>query len=243
MKKLTAVILSLSTALAVFAPLSFAEENSGNTIQNTTAEIAESSIQDVPTSAITRFETQGNPDARVEFVDPKLVEKNSVITPQAGDHRVYVKSEYALGNNKITGYSVGPVQKQTLIVSVAKGRTATRSSSLTVSGTVSITATVDANIAYIVKESLTGNVSGTVSKTYNTTDVYTGPPESSSYNTRNYYAAINYDQYNTTIVRYDYYDYYLGNVYQGREAENAGYTYVNGTKKPINIEYPKDVNY
>jgi hypothetical protein len=243
LKKLTAVILSLSTALAVFAPVSFAEEDSGNTIQNTTAEITESSIQDVPSSAITRFEAQGNPNARVEFVDPKLVEKNSVITPQAGDHRVYVKSEYALGSNKITGYSVGPIQKQTLIVSVAKGRTATRSSSLTVSGTVSITATVDANIAYIVKESLTGNVSGTVSKTYNTTDVYSGPPESSPYKTRNYYAAINYDQYNTTIVRYDYYDYYLGNVYQGRQAENAGYTYVNGTKKPINIEYPIDVNY
>ncbi|KZE65192.1 hypothetical protein AV545_04510 [Paenibacillus jamilae] len=243
MKKLTAVILSLSTALAVFAPVSFAEDNSDNTIQNTTAEITESSVQDVPSSAITRFEQQGNPDARVEFVDPKLVEKNSVITPQAGDHRVYVKSEYALGSNQITGYSVGPIQKQTLIVSVAKGRTATRSSSLTVSGTVSITATVDAKIAYIVKESLTGNISGTVSKTYNTTDVYSGPPESSPYKTRNYYAAINYDQYNTTIVRYDYYDYYLGNVYQGRQAENAGYTYVNGTKKPINIEYPKDVNY
>ncbi|WP_157136319.1 hypothetical protein [Paenibacillus sp. Aloe-11] len=124
------------------------------TIQNTTVEIAEPNIQDVPTSAITRFETQGNPNARVEFVDPKLVQKNSVITPQAGDRRVYVKSEYSLGSNKITGYSVGPIQKQTLIISVAKGRTATRSSSLTVSGTVSITATVDANIAYIVKESL-----------------------------------------------------------------------------------------
>ncbi|MGM1022914.1 MAG: hypothetical protein ACQEXV_20985 [Bacillota bacterium] len=75
MKKLTAVILSLSTALAVFAPLSFAEENSGNTIQNTTAEIAESSIQDVPTSAITRFETQGNPDGALNLLIQSLLKK------------------------------------------------------------------------------------------------------------------------------------------------------------------------
>ncbi|PYE48590.1 hypothetical protein HUB98_22495 [Paenibacillus barcinonensis] len=250
MKKITSVLLSLSTALSILAPMATAESgidgeihlNPNPIIDLTTPATDFIVSQDL--EGAKKYETVGNPNATYEFVDPKLARKNnSEVTPQAGDRRVYVKSAYVVSKSVITGYSVGPMEQQTLLISVPKGKTSSKTSQSSISGTVKNTAKADVGIKYVVNQSLTGEVSGTISKSWGTTEVYSGPPESSAFNTRNYYAAINYDQYNIVVVKYDYYDEYVGSVFQERVAVNAGYTYLDGTKKPIIIEYPVDVKY
>ncbi|MGE6578500.1 hypothetical protein ACQKFM_26690 [Paenibacillus xylanexedens] len=250
LKKITSVLLSLSTALTILVPAASAESEFGNEIQlnpNPIVDVTTPSTEFIVSQDLDgnkKYETPGNPNATYEFVDPKLVRKNnSEITPQAGDRRIYVKSGYSVSKSVITGYSVGPIEQQTLLISVPKGKTSSKTSKSSVSGTVKFSAKADIGIKYVVNQSLTGEVSGTISKEWGTTEVYSGPPESSAFNTRNYYAAMNYDQYNIVVVKYDYYDEYVGTVFQGRVAENAGYTYLNGTKKPIVIEYPVDVKY
>ncbi|MET1171549.1 hypothetical protein [Paenibacillus amylolyticus] len=250
MKKITSMLLSVSTALTLLAPMASAESEFGNEIQlnpNPVVDVTTPSTEFIVSEDLSgnkKYETPGNPNATYEFVDPKLVRKNnSEITPQAGDRRVYVKSAYSVGSSVITGYSVGPIEQQTLLISVPKGKTSSKTSKSSVSGTVKFSAKADIGIKYVVNQSLTGELSGTISKEWGTTETYSGPPESSAFNTRNYYAAVNYDQYNVVVVKYDYYDEYIGQVFQGRVAVNAGYTYLNGTKKPIIIEYPVDVKY
>ncbi|MBY0206774.1 hypothetical protein [Paenibacillus cucumis (ex Kampfer et al. 2016)] len=192
-----------------------------------------------------------NPNYTVEFVDPVLVLKNAnsqvakqkdAVGPLAGDRRVYEKTGYAIGNMKIAGYSVGPLTNQVHLVSVAKGKTETVSKATTVTGSLQVTGSFNTAILKLVRGSLELSATGTISKTYTTSTTYQGPPESSGFNTRDYYAAIDYDLYNITVVRYDYYREYIGNTYVGTVADNMGYTYLNNTKRPKNIEYSKDFN-
>lgn len=193
-------------------------------------------------SGHTEYDTGVNPDARVSFVDPVKLEQNNSISTRAGDRRAYVKTEYALGALQITGYNVGPINNQKFIVSVAKGHTNQASQSVTVTGSLQVTGTFNSNVLGLIKSSLNLQASGSVSKTYNTTDTWTGPPGSSPYNSRDYYGAIDYDRYNITVTQYDYYDEYLGNTYLGRVAQVAGYFYVDNTLKRKNIEYSVDRN-
>ncbi|MGN7309068.1 hypothetical protein ACTHQ2_24305, partial [Bacillus subtilis] len=116
MKKVTSVLLSLSTALTILAPMASAESEYGNEIQlnpNPVVDVTKPSTEFIVTQDLSgnkKYETPGNPNATYEFVDPKLVRKNnSEITPQAGDRRVYVKSGYSVSKSVITGYSVGPI--------------------------------------------------------------------------------------------------------------------------------------
>ncbi|AHV98924.1 hypothetical protein [Paenibacillus sabinae] len=251
-KRVASVVVATAIGFSSVVTSTFAEEISPSAISQVSIPASLNSISGEKgvISSYKSYDTGVNPDARVEFIDSKLAEQNklslqpkqNLVSPRAGETRVYVKSEYALGALQIAGYNVGPINNQAFLISVARGHTAQRTSSLTITGSLQVQGSFDVNVLKLVKESLQLTASGTVSKTYTTSDTWIGPPEGSPYNTRDYYGAIDYDLYNITVVKYDYYDYYLGSIYEGRQAEVAGYTYVNNTKKPKNIEYSRDYN-
>jgi hypothetical protein len=249
LKKTKILIVSAAIAISSIAPSAFAESvvpivaEQGTIPESITASITALSDIDGQIGNFKVYDTGVNPDARISFVDPaKLAQNDDPVTSRAGDRRVYVKTEYAVGALTLVGNFVGPINNQKFIVSVAKGHTNQASQTVTVSGSLQVTGSYNQNVLGLIKASLNVQASGSVSKTYNTTDTWTGPEASSPYNSRSYYGAIDYDQYNITITQYDYYDEYLGSSYLGRVAQVAGYIYANNTKKPINIEYSVDRN-
>ena len=251
MKKKAVSILSVFLlASALSTQVQASNEDQGSALSTLNPQISSSpfvtadSFSDIENTAtiFKKYEPVVDLNTRIEFVDPTLSQSNGSATNRAGDRRVYVSSSIGIGSSQITGYDVGPIQKQTFLLSVPKGKVLQMSSSKSVSGTLSISGTYNQNVLNLIKTTFTGSASGTVSKTWSTTETWSGPPESSSYTTRNYYGAINYDQYNSTCVQYDFYDVYLGNTYLGRETETK-YYYVNGFKVPKPIEYVVDTNY
>lgn len=101
-----------------------------------------------------------------------------------------------------------PVMEQEHIISVAKGMSESLTKSKEVSRTTKVSATVSAKAPLFdaINASLTASYSGTVKETYSTTQVFNGPPESSIYNSRNYYSGTVYDLYNISVSQYTYVD-------------------------------------
>jgi hypothetical protein len=145
-----------------------------------------------------------------------------------------------VARNTITDYNVGPREKDIFLVSVPKGSTRTITGTKSVSATVSYQGSVSADIMKVINISLTNEISGSFSYTWSTSVYYSGPD--GNYTTRDYYGAIQYDQYNSVVSRYDVYDVWQGTVYLGEQTVYAGDTNINGVKKPKNIEYFRDFN-
>ncbi|MCX7904160.1 MAG: hypothetical protein N2486_06580 [Caloramator sp.] len=174
---------------------------------------------------------------RVEFIDLNLA---NMVVPQGEIYEVYDHSYYETYSYSITGYSVGPRCNDKFLLSVAKGQTKTITSDISVSGTVTYGGSVGAEIKKCINLSLQGNVSGTFSYTYSKSTLYSGPPEGSQYNCRNYYGAINYDQYSFTLKKYDVYKVYNGGIFVRYETYQAPNVQVTGVKNPINVTYSID---
>ncbi|MBD2872385.1 hypothetical protein [Paenibacillus arenilitoris] len=141
---------------------------------------------------------------------------------------------------------VGPRTNETFLISVAKGKTLTKTSSTTVTGSLTIggEAGLQSPIAKVISLQFTGSVTGTIQRTWGTTISFTGPAESSSYNSRNYYGGIQYDSLRAYVD--------ITKVYQAFDAQgnNRGYVYdtpvnvyVDAVKVPKAIEWSVDVKY
>lgn len=257
MKKLYIVTMAAMLSFAAITPSAFGEQASSVEVPSASAEQASS--VNVPSalsaafgndggeiSSYKEYDTGVNLNAQVTVVEPALVAEgnsktNSLIQPFAEERRVYSHTTYSIGTLQIAGYGVGPINNQKFIVSVAKGHTNTASSAVTVTGTLQVSGSINNNVLGLVKSSLNLSATGTVSKYYNTTDVWTGPSETSSYNTRDYYGAIDYDKYNINVVQRDYYNHYMGTTYTGQGYDTFNIS-VNNTLKPKNIEYSRDRN-
>ncbi|MGO4108224.1 hypothetical protein [Paenibacillus sp. YAF4_2] len=184
------------------------------------------------------FDTGITQNATVSFVDPLHLGNDDTSTSRAGDHRVYKKTVYAIDKMTSVAISVGPIDNQKFIVSAAKGHSSSSpSQNVSVTGALSIKGTYNSHVIELVKAALNLSASGTASKAYTATDTWTGPPEGSAYNSRDYYGGINYDQYDITIVKYYYYDEYIGTTFVGTTSEIAGYTYLTEVLKPKNIVF------
>ncbi|WP_028609698.1 hypothetical protein [Paenibacillus harenae] len=247
-KKLYTVTMAAMLSFAAITTSAFAEQASS--VKVPSALSAAFGNEEGEISNYKEYDTGVNLNAQVTVVEPALVAKsnsmnnsknNSLIQPLAEERRVYSHTTYSIGTLQIAGYSVGPINNQKFIVSVAKGHTNTASSSLTVTGTLQVSGSFNNNVLGLVKSSLNLSATGTVSKFYNTTDVWTGPSETSPYNTRDYYGAIDYDKYNINVVQRDYYNHYLGTTYIGQGYDTFNIS-VNNTLKPKNIEYSRDRN-
>lgn len=205
--------------------------------------------KDKSTSEITIVDVyqpeESSEPAKIEFVDKKLEnnKKSKSFSTQGEIYEVYDHSYYVYGSQTLRQYDVGPMTNQTFLISVAKGETLTLSNSVTVSGTVSYSYSVEAGIKSVINTQWTGSASGTISKTWGTTETYTGPSETSPYNSRNYYSAAQYDLYNVTVKKYDVYKVYNGGIYYGTQTYYVGSQTVNDVKKPKIIKYSIDTNY
>lgn len=237
MSKRSVAMLALALALTLSPVSAFAKKSS-------------EPVSVLPQSYTVVHEAKGDPNAKVEFIDPKLVPLASsatpskgitdsgIVTPMGNIIEVYDHSYYVVDYNQITSYNCGPIDSQKFLISVARGQTKTLSSSTTISGSVSYTSNVSADVMKIINLSLTFNVSGSVSHTWGTTDVYTGP-DSSSYSHRDYYGANQYDEYSNVVHRYDVYKVYNGSAYMYNETIDAGTT-TYYAKKPKQITYSMD---
>lgn len=79
---------------------------------------------------------------------------------------------------------------ETFLTSVAKGMKTTLRSAITVSDHANITASVESNYLNFVKARVEADYGTGFSHTVDTQYEFTGPPESSNYNSRSYYMAI-----------------------------------------------------
>lgn len=131
-------------------------------------------------------------------------------------------TDYEVLNKSLVQLNYTPVMQQEHIISVAKGQTESLTQSKTVSRTTKVSATVSAKepLFNVINASLTASYSGTVSEIYSTTQIYNGPPESSSYNSRNYYSGTVYDLHQISVREHTYiertyreYDYDWHEVY------------------------------
>lgn len=187
------------------------------------------------------IEPIGNNNATAEYVDPNISSEVPAEPEYGQIYEVYSHSTYYFYSKTITGYSVGPLNNQTFLLSVARGSTKTLSHSITVSGTVSYSATLNAGLSKVINLGLTGNASGTVSYTYNTTTEYKGP--SAPYNSRDYYSGVNFDNYSTEVKKYNVYNTYNGSIKTGTVTYYAGIVTTKNVKKPKVITYSKDFLY
>ena len=128
----------------------------------------------------------------------------------------YQYSSYTHRGSTRQASNVGPRQNDQFIVSVAKGQTVSITGSKTITGTIEASAGYSATLNSSVKKavlrtiatafSLSFSGSYSVSKTVSVSNTYSGPGESSAYNTRSYYIATNYDSYNSVVRKIDYYN-------------------------------------
>ncbi|OME90021.1 MULTISPECIES: hypothetical protein [Paenibacillus] len=222
-KSLLSSILSCVLIFAVFTSIVSAEESTEQEPQ-----WSEEIVVATP---------EGQPHARIEFIDETKLNQT---TPFAGDRRVYRSSFSEVAKNTITAYNIGPREKDIFLISVPKGVKKTISDSKSVSASVQYSGSVSATIKSLINIELTGGASGSFSNTWSKTVEYTGPE--GNYTTRDYYGAVNYDQYSTVVKTYDVYDEYLGSAYLGRVNDLVSTQTITGTKKPKAVEYYRDFN-
>lgn len=197
--------------------------------------------EDSEITSYKEYDTGVTQNAIVSFVDPLHLGNDDTSTSRAGDHRVYKKTVYAIDKLTAVGISVGPIDNQKFIVSVANGHSSgSPSQNVSVTGALFIKGTYNSHVIELVKTALNLSESGTASKTYTASDTWTGPPEESAYNSRDHYGGMNYDQYDITIVKYYYYDEYIGTTFVGTTKEIAEYIDVNEVLKPKNITFSID---
>lgn len=209
------------------------------------------------------YEAPEAPGHTVRFYDETLANRSSVtgiestcsqdpITdPNIRSTTCYHSSSYTPVTNRVIQYDYTGITDHYFLISVAKGSTKSMTSSVTRSSTVEVSATVSLTTPLVdaINVSLTSSYSGTVSRTYSTTTVYSGPPESSPYNSRNYYAGVVYDLYEVTVNRTDYYTRYTDQYSNGvlinsysTDFTQQGTEY-HQAQKPKHITYSVDTNY
>lgn len=226
MRKMFSLILALALATNLSAP-AFAVENTTDNI---------SSIE-LPSGHVV-FTSAGDPDARVYFVDPALMKDNG-IQPLGEQHEVYDHSYYVYSHKTMTADNVGPRENDRFLISVARGATKKLTSTVSVSGTVGIEVNVGIDIEEVIKIGVTGNASGTKTFTWGRETTYSGPD--APYNSRSYYAAINYDIYTCYVTRYDVYTIYNGSSPTLNTVEyKVGLIAVEDVKVPRPAEYSID---
>lgn len=192
-----------------------------------------------------------NDKVTTDFVDKSLVgthtlpspAQNALISPMGVRDEVYHHSTYTVNTYTRTGQAVGPRQKVVTYASLAKGETRVETDTTQLSGTVTVSGSYDINALNIIKTSLSGSISGTISHSWSKTTTLTGPPEGSIYNTRLYNHAVDFDQYSYILNKTDVYYIYNNGVYYGQTSYSGGTTTVNSIKSPIFVSYSTDVIY
>ncbi|MFS0841207.1 hypothetical protein [Paenibacillus sp. 1P03SA] len=229
-------------SLAVIAALSVVTLSSAasatiNPNDNALASFANTNV--TPSTITVVSDPKGKPNASVTFVDPALKDSgNKTIVPNGDVYEVYDRSTYSDAGTTIVNYNVGPREKDVFLTSVPKGGTSTISGSRTVSASLQISGNYNANIASVVKWSVSGNATGSFSYTWTNSKVYTAP-ESVPFH-RDYYGAVQYDEYSTRVNKVDIYKQYNGSKYVGEVQYNQGVVNTVISKKPKAIEYSID---
>lgn len=217
------MILAFALTANLSAP-AFAAENTTDNI---------SSIE-LPSGRVV-FTSAGNPDARVYFVDPTLMKDDS-IQPLGEQHEEYSHSYYVYSHKTMSKDNVGPRENDKFLISVARGATKKLTSSVSISATVEIGVNVGLDIEQVINWGVTGNLSGTKTYTWGRETTYSGPD--APYNSRSYYAAVNYDLYTCYVTRYDVYT-----IYNGSSPTLDTVEYKVGLIDVENVKIPKPAEY
>ncbi|KEO85287.1 hypothetical protein [Tumebacillus flagellatus] len=201
---------------------------------------------------VDRYEAPGTPNASVSTQRASLDGVSCVWDPvtDPGYHTqtCYSNTTYDVVSSRILQYDALPLTDQTPLISVAKGQTKTLSTSQTKSSTVTTKTTVSLPVLKVINLTLTRTETGTVTETYSTTTLYTGPDASSPYNTRTYWSAVTNDLYELTVQQNDHYIVY---VYANDGSQYPTYSYVKDVGvsrdvvqayKPIIVTYSTDQN-
>ena len=163
-------------------------------------------------SIVERYEAAGNPNASVT-VQPEAMGaacvNDPITNPDYYTVSCYANTTYDVVSSRLLQYDATPLTNQTFLISVAKGQTKTLSTSTTQTSTVTTKWEVSIPILKVINLTLTNTETGTVTKTYSTTTLYTGPAESSPYNTRSYWSAVTNDLHELTVQENNHYMMYV----------------------------------
>lgn len=205
-------------------------------------------------SDITITERYSNPinrNAKVSFVDPLLkgvsnkigfTTQTNAVSPMGVISEIYDHSTFTYRTSTRTAQLVGPREKEVTWKTMARGESYAVTDSTKLTGTVKIEGTVKAGIPAIVNQTLTASVTGSIEKYWSSTTTLYGPATTSSYNTRLFMHAVDYDQYSFVLNRTDYYKVYNGGAYY-YTTTYSGTEYVPSVKSPVFMSYSKDINY
>lgn len=169
--KISLLVLCLATTCIISSPVYAYSVSEDNTGQNSKPNIIlDNKNLNVPSDIILDI-IKENPDAGniiiYDYYD-SANESNTNITPS---------SLWRIKDLKKTVKQSNVVGKDSFVISVAKGQTSTLSS--TWSASLSASATGELNVAKL-------NLTAKVEKTYSSSYKFNGPPESSTYNSREY---------------------------------------------------------
>ncbi len=195
-------------------------------------------------TTLTEYVPQENKGATVTFVDESMIENNSATKARGAIVMQYSHSYYTYVNRSIIAWYVGPRENDVFLCSVAAGKTKQVEEEKTISGSISFTGEVNANIKKTVSLGFGLTASGTYSKTWKTTETFTGPADG-KYNSYSFYGAIDYDKYTTTVKRYDVYNYVDSNsgTITGTETLYHSTMTIDNVKCPKAVEYSIGDNY
>lgn len=187
---------------------------------------------------------QENIGATVTFIDESLVNddvankvRGAIVSQYSHSYYIYVS------RSRIASY-VGPRHDDTFLCSMAPGHTKAVEEETKITGSISFTGTVDSKIKKTITAGFGLTVSGTYTKTWKTTDTFTAPNDH-TYNTYSYYGAMDYDEYTTTVKRYDVYNYVdtSSGIITGTEDLYHSTININNVKSPREAEYRIGHNY
>lgn len=229
MGKFSKILICLIISLSLVPSIASAEEKT-----NTTPLI----------KILNENHTEGLEHATISFVDENLLgqsikqsKKSIGIKPMGQINEVYSHSSYTYAYDSISQVNSRPTTNNIFLESVAKGMSKSYTNTSTNTGSVSIGAEVTGPKIKIINLKFTGNYTGSWSKTDSQTYTFSGPPESSSFNSRDYYSGTGWDTYSAYLYRYDVYKVYNGNSYMYDET-----VYV-GIEPVVNVYVPKQVIY
>lgn len=197
-KKLLSLLLALAMCLSLSVP-AFAVENTPP------LELEAASTATLPES-----------DENIYyFIDPALESAN---TRSGSD---YLYSYYSFVQNTPHTWNSSPEINHKFIISVANGKTATTTATVTTSGSIKFSSNVETEIKEAIRIREGANVSFVISFSVSRGTTYTFPAGETG-NSVSFYIATGFDKFNYTYARYDVYQGETGGLGVGLEHRFMG---------------------
>lgn len=178
------------------------------------------------------IESNNEGDELTITVIDESISNSNTISPNALVTEVYRYSTYTYISDSRTATNVGPRKNDRLIVSVARGESITINKTYNFTASIIYQSGIDAALEELINLKFNATASGSLSFTETISQQFS-LASTSDYSSLSFYICLNYDKYNVTVKRIDYYDYVDSNGKVTGSFSSAPYNYtINNVKIP-----------